>query len=109
MTTSKRNVGKMHGILVVADNPFNDSEHRKIMILSGFSGVATNAMVKFLTEEAYLNSFFAFDEKHSHQARAIEVVICVRYTMGLGTENKDTRAINENSDSIIFEELVELR
>jgi hypothetical protein len=101
--------GTMHGILVVADNPFSAGEKRKIMILSGFSGVATNAMVKFLTEDAYLKSFFAFDEKHSYQAPAIEAVISVKYTMGSGTENKDTRTINLENDSIRFEELVELR
>ena len=77
------------------------------MILSGFSGVATNAMAKFLTEDAYLPSFFAFDdEAHSKQARAIEAVISVKYNMGSGSENKDARQIDEGSDSITFEELV---
>lgn len=99
--------GKMHGILVVADNPFSHSEpRRKIMILSGFSGVTTNAMAKFLTEESYLPSFFEFDEAQSQQARAIEALISVKYIVEAGSENKDARQIHDAPDSIIFEELV---
>lgn len=99
--------GKMHGLLVVAENPFSLSEPRRIMILSGFSGVATNAMAKFLTEDAYLPSFFAFDdEAHAQRARAIEAVIGVKYIVGPGSENKDARQIDEAADSITFEELV---
>lgn len=104
---SPSGAGRMHGILVVADNPFSSpSEPRKIMILAGFSGVATSAMAKFLTEDAYLPSFFAFDEAYSQQARAIEAVISVKYIVGPGSDNKDARQIEEAADSITFEELV---
>jgi hypothetical protein len=99
--------GKMHGLLVVAENPFGNSD-RRIMILSGFSGVATNALAKFLTEDAYLESFFAFDEAHSRNARAIEAVISVKYTLGPGSENKDARQIDPAPDSILFEEVAEV-
>ena len=102
----QQRAGTMHGILVVADNPFSLSGPRRIMILSGFSGVATNAMAKFLTEDAYLSSFFPFDEARSQQARAIEAVISVKYKMGPGSENKDARQIEDAADSITFEELV---
>lgn len=78
------------------------------MILSGFSGVATNALAKFLTEDAYLEAFFAFDEAHSRHARATEAVIGVKYTVGPGFENKDARQIDESADSITFEELLAL-
>jgi hypothetical protein len=99
--------GKMHGLLVVAQNPFCRSEPRRIMILSGFSGVATNAMAKFLTEDAYLPSFFAFDDKvHALRARSIEAVIGVKYAAGPGSENKDARMIDDAADSITFEEFV---
>jgi hypothetical protein len=99
--------GKMHGVIVVAPNPFSLSEHRRIMILSGFSGVATNAMAKFLTEDAYLSSFFAFDdESHAQQDRAIEALISVKYIVGPGYVNKDARQIDDAADSITFEELV---
>lgn len=77
------------------------------MILSGFSGVATNAIAKFLTEDTYLPSFFTFDDDaYSQQTQAIEAVISVNYVMGPGSENKDARQIDEVSDSIVFEEMV---
>lgn len=105
----QQRAGKMHGLLVVAENPFDSPEPKRIMILSGFSGVATNAMAKFLTEDAYLPSFFAFDDEvHAQQADAIEAVISVKYTVGSGSENKDARQIDEAADSITFEELVAL-
>ena len=107
-TAGPSGTGSMHGILVVAENPFfSDSEpRRRIMILSGFSGVATNAMAKFLTEEAYLPSFFEFDEAQSQHAGAIEAVISVKYIVESGSENKDARQIPEAADSIAFQELV---
>jgi len=103
-----RTIGKMHGLLVVANNPFcHPSEPRKIMILSGFSGVATNAIAKFLTEDTYLHSFFTFDdEAYSQQTQAIEAVISVKYVVGPGSENKDARQIDETPDSIAFEEMI---
>ncbi|WP_395744495.1 toll/interleukin-1 receptor domain-containing protein [Prosthecobacter sp.] len=107
MDGGQQKSGKMHGLLVVAQNPFSLPETRRIMILSGFSGVATNAMAKFLTEDAYLNSFFAFDdEAHAQKNRAFEAVIEVNYTEGHGSENKDARQIIEAADSITFKELV---
>jgi hypothetical protein len=97
----------MHGILVVAENPFSTSDStRRILILSGFSGVATNAMAKFLTEETYLPSFFEFDEAQSQQPRAIEALISVKYIVESGSENKDARQIKPSADSITFLELV---
>lgn len=99
--------GTMHGILIVADNPFSDSGlKRRIMIFSGFSGVATNAMAKFLTEETYLPSFFDFDEAQAQQGRAVEALIRVKYIVESGSENKDARQIDGAADSITFEELV---
>lgn len=108
-TAGTSGIGKMHGILVVAENPFSDPvARRRIMILSGFSGVATNAMAKFLTEEAYLESFFEFDEAQSRHARAIEALISVKYVVESGSDNKDARQIAEALDSITFQEIVAL-
>jgi hypothetical protein len=76
------------------------------MIFSGFSGVATNAMAKFLTEETYLPSFFDFDEAQAQQGRAIEALIRVKYVVESGSENKDARQIDGAADSITFEESV---
>lgn len=50
--------GKMYGILVVANNPFNKhAQRKKIVILSGFSGVATDAIARLLTDETCLEEF----------------------------------------------------
>ena len=59
-----------------------------------------------LTEEAYLPSFFKFDEEQSQQGRAIEALIRVKYIVESGSENKDARQIDGAADSITFEELV---
>ena len=107
LEVNSQKAGTMHGILVVSENPFSDSEPKKrVMILSGFSGVATDAMVRFLTEEAYLPSFFTYDELQSQQSSATEALISVKYIEGSGSENKDARQIHESSDSIFFQELL---
>jgi TIR domain len=106
-TTSGTPTGTMHGILIVGENPFGSSTpRRRIMILSGFSGVATHGLAKFLTEETYLHSFFEFDEAQAEQTKAVEALVAVRYFVESGSENKDARQIEAVPDSISFKELV---
>ena len=109
-TQSKsRETGTMNGILTVADNPFCvQSGQRKIMILSGFSGVATHAIAKLLTEDNYLKSFYAFDEAQAQEKGDIEALIEVKYFVRAGHENRDARQIDESPTSIRFVELVAL-
>jgi hypothetical protein len=110
--------GRMFGILVVANNPFHhSSDHeknngtetrRKVIILSGFSGVATNAMAKLLTDEKYLSTFFDLDNKYADTNKDIEALIRVEYDVDEGFSNRDTRRIVNDSRSIALEVLVEV-
>jgi hypothetical protein len=98
--------GKMYGILIVAKNPFcKDGQQRRIIILSGFSGVATNAIAMLLTDErTYLKEFFRLDEKYVNLDRDIEALVGVEYCVDTDSDIRDTRQIK----SITFEELVEI-
>lgn len=97
--------GKMYGILTVATNPFYDGEfHRKLIILSGFSGVATNAIAKILTSEEYLSEFYKLDNNYTNTRRDIEALIGVEYVAEKGMGIRDTRRILD----ITFEKLVEI-
>lgn len=101
--------GKMYGILVVAKNPFsNTGKNRKIIILSGFSGVATNAISKILTDEKCLHEFFKLDTAYGDGTRNIEALIGVEYITDRNFENRDTRKISGKGAGITFENLVEI-
>ncbi len=98
-------VGKMYGILVVANNPFgNRDKPRKIIILSGFSGVATNAISKILTDDLCCSEFFKFDEAFANLDRNVEALIGVEYAIDPDADIRDTRRIK----NITFEALVEI-
>lgn len=97
--------GKMHGILIVANNPFcRDGLRRRITILSGFSGVATNAIAKILTDESCLEEFFKLDNAYTNIDKDIEALIGVEYMIDRTFENRDSRRIKR----VNFEKLVEL-
>ena len=70
----------MCGILAVVSNPFSDApgKHR-IVLLSGFSGVATNAIAKFLTHDDYLAEFGKFDREYVNVETNVEVLISVTF------------------------------
>lgn len=99
------NSGKMYGILVVANNPFcRDSLKRRIAILSGFSGVATNGIAKIITDDNCLSEFFKLDNEYTNLSQDIEVLIGVEYDIDSGFTNRDTRRIKK----ITFEKLVKI-
>jgi hypothetical protein len=102
--------GAMYGILIVANNPFcKKDEHRKIIILSGYSGVATNAIAKLLTDdEKCLDEFFKLDNAYIDSTRNIEALICVKYDIDKGFSKRDTRNIANNDGAITFKTLVEI-
>lgn len=100
---------KTYGILIVADNPFCQYPgKKKIIILSGFSGVATNAIAKILTDENCLKEFFKLDRAYVYTDRNIEVLIGVEYIVGRNPEERDTRQIANSKNAITFERLVEI-
>jgi TIR domain len=107
--TKDETEGKMYGILVVANNPFcKEGVRRKIIILSGFSGVATNAIAKLLTDEGCLNEFFKLDNEYTDIERDVEALVGVEYAVEGSFDNRDTRRIKDSVNAITFEELVEI-
>jgi hypothetical protein len=101
--------GKMYGILVAANNPFCEGGHpRRVIILSGFSGVATNAVVKILTDDRCLNEFLKLDQAYVNMDCPIEALIGVRYVVGKNSGVRDTRQIENPETAITFEKLVEI-
>ncbi|MCI0693683.1 toll/interleukin-1 receptor domain-containing protein [candidate division KSB1 bacterium] len=97
--------GKMYGILVVANNPFGKADQRrKIIILSGFSGVATNAIAKILTDDKCLHEFYKLDSAYVNMDRDVEALIGVEYVVDKNSDDRDTRRIK----GITFESLVEI-
>lgn len=101
--------GRMHGILIVGNNPFCRREKdRRIIILSGFSGVATNAIALLLTHENCLQEFFKLDNAYANIDRNIEALIEVRYLFDKDFVNRDTRQIESYDTAITFERLVEI-
>jgi hypothetical protein len=107
--TKDETEGKMYGILVVANNPFcKDGVHRKIIIMSGFSGVATNAIAKILTSDSCLPEFFKLDNDYADIDRDVEALIGVEYAVEGSFDNRDTRRIKDSANAITFEALVEI-
>ncbi len=99
--------GTTFGILIVANNPFcQNNIKRKIIILSGFSGVATNAIARLLTDEKCLPEFFKLDDAYEDTNRDIEALISVDYTVDEGFSTRDTRRLD--SGAIGFKTLVKL-
>lgn len=95
----------MYGILIVANNPFNKARiNRKVIILSGFSGVATNAIAKLLTDEDLLPEFYELDKKYINIDKDIEILVGVEFNTEKDFTNRDTR----NIIKITFEELIEI-
>ncbi len=101
--------GKMYGILVVAHNPFCTKEKScKIVILSGFSGIATNAIAKILTNEECLAEFFKLDEAFVNIDKPIEALIGVKYIVDRDYLARDTRKVENLDTDITFVKLIEI-
>jgi hypothetical protein len=102
--------GIMYGVLAVVRNPYSDaSKPRRIIILSGLSGIATNGMARFLTNDRYVDQFYKFDRDFVDMSRDIEAVIGTRFDYQPQQLNeRDTRRHINSKDGIWYEELVEL-
>lgn len=110
LASDERGSGKMYGILVVANNPFSKNKERrnKILILSGFSGVATNSVSKILTNEECLGEFFKLDHAYENIEKPIEALIGVKYNIDQNYLQRDTRRIENLAKDITFEKLIEI-
>lgn len=76
--------GIIYGILIIANNPFySEFNDRKIMILSGFSGVATYSIAKLLTDSNFKNQLQSlYDQIDREPNRNWEILVGARYTEG---------------------------
>lgn len=109
-TTLNSGGGEMFGILTVVSNPWcDDGSDRRIVILSGFSGIATNALARFLTDDDFLEGFQEFDGIRSRsQSSNYEALIGVKFVLGDDAAYRDSRRIAPGKEAVFFKKLVEL-
>jgi hypothetical protein len=92
--------GEMSGVLAVVANPFSDvsrsdGPRHRVVLLSGFSGVATNAIAKFLTDDDYLGEFEKFDREYVDVSANIEALVGVKFSGQGHAADGDHREIRE--------------
>jgi TIR domain-containing protein len=103
------NEGTMYGVLTVANNPFVDEKiSKKILILSGFSGIATYAIAKLLTDDRYQDQLSIFDKDFTDKNKNIEALIGLNYTIDEKLSNKDNRNIGKSNEDIFYTGYVEI-
>ena len=104
-------VGTTYGVLVVCDNPFArevEAKQHKIIIFSGFTGVATYGMSKLLTSTEALREFFEIDQRFGSLDADFEALIKVQYTYDIkGKEAGDQRQ-HLPTDPVTVEAMVEI-
>lgn len=105
----KEGVGSTYGILVVCDNPFSrEPKAHKIIIFSGFTGVATYGMSKLLTSMESLEEFFKIDQRFGSLDTNFEALIGVQYAYDVeGNDAGDRRRLIAN-EPVTVEAMVEI-
>lgn len=94
--------GEVYGILTIANNPFvSHGQKRKIMILSGFSGVATYGIARLLTAEKYKEKLSELDKKYFDRDKNVEILISTKFSM-----EPTTRGDKRKLDDIFFKEII---
>jgi len=107
--TEQDGVGITYGILVVCDNPFTrDQRGHKIIIFSGFTGVATYGMSKLLTSMESLEEFFKIDQRFGSLDAYFEALIKVQYAYDVSGNNAGDRRRLVANDAVTVEEMVEI-
>jgi hypothetical protein len=103
--------GVMYGILAVVRNPFCDrTPNRRIVILAGLSGIATNAIAKFLTKDIHLDQFYRFDRDFVDPNRDIEAVVGASFQFDPEeVDDRDTRRLGDTPQDIWYGELIEIQ
>jgi hypothetical protein len=105
MDFGSNGVGVMHGILVLGNNPFcTKVSQSKVVVLSGFSGVATNAITKLLTDDKYIHEYFKLGSRYFDFVKNVEVLVKVEYEFDHSFSARDTRHIR----NVSFDKLVEI-
>ena len=97
--------GEMHGVLVIGNNPFQTAQSQgKVVVLSGFSGVATNAIAKLLTDDHYVHEYFQLGRRYVDFDKNVEALVTVEYEVEGSSLERDTRRIR----SIVVKQVVEI-
>lgn len=88
-------VGITYGVLVVCDNPFaRGPRQHKIIIFSGFTGVATYGISRLLTSIDALEEFFRIDQRFGSLDTDFEALIEVHYAYDVeGRDAGDRRRL----------------
>lgn len=80
-TTDSDGLKVNYGILTIANNPFvPPGQKRKIMIFSGFSGIATYAIAKLLTDEKYKDELIKLDKSYLNRDKNVEILIGTKFS-----------------------------
>jgi TIR domain-containing protein len=102
--------GTTYGVLVVCDNPFSRGEKRehKVIIFSGFSGVATYGMSRLLTSKDALEAFFKIDQRFGALDADFEALVEVQYAYDVAGRDAGDRRRLLAPDPVKVEAMVEL-
>lgn len=104
------NSEKVYGILTIANNPFvSPGKKRKIMILSGYSGIATYAIAKLLTSEEirYVKELGKLYENYRSREKDVQILFGTKFTTDKKTKGKgDNRTLDSDKARIFFKEMI---
>jgi hypothetical protein len=102
-------VGTTYGVLVVCDNPFaREPRQHKVIIFSGFTGVATYGMSRLLTSIDALEEFFKIDQRFGSLDADFEALIGVQYAYDVEGKDAGDRRRLIATEPVTVEAIVEL-
>ncbi len=77
-------------------------------MFSGFSGIATNAIARFLTNEKYIKEFYKLDQAYDDSDTDWEALIGARFSFDGEIDARDARVFDDADDAVFFCELVKI-
>lgn len=91
----KKMSGITYGVLTIANNPFTKGVPRKIMMLSGFTGIATYGISQLLTSRDWRKKLMAplITDYKIHEHDNVNILIQVNYLIEDTDKPGDTRDI----------------
>ena len=96
--------GTVYGFLTIANNPFVSPEKkRKIMIFSGFSGIATYAIAELLTNDEFLKDLKEESSNYQRLKEDVEILVGVKYK--IDTLQKGDKRIFKK---VFFQEIIDI-
>lgn len=97
----------IYGVLTIANNPFvSPGQNRKIMILSGSSGIATYAMAKLLTDETYKKHLKRLNDSGIDYSVSVEILIGTKFSINAGLEKGDNRIFKDLPENIFVKDVL---